>query len=188
MEHILKRFELDEFSWGLIASSPNNSLLLHLEHQELIAPGKCLADWTAKTGHKIGPEIIRQYLRKTWEAELAIINSEPDFSKLMNELSLGEVHPTLLTQLSYDFLGHQALCLLNESPKWKQYTLEHFREEVERQARQNLFMAKKWLGIPVEEVMSIAEDDIKVMSSRFFLGDCKLMQELHEIYRWKEIT
>ena len=82
--------------------------------------------------------------------------------------------------ITYDNLGHAALCLLHRFPKWKAYALENHRPLVETLARMGSWSAREMLGIPKEAKYDAATD--AELANRFFLGNEATLQALRAGY------
>jgi len=176
--NILSRLQRDELNWSQVASSEIHENLNIYANAELMVPARLAKELS---GEKFKTATAKKHLIDTWKAELSALRQFPDYPKFRQEQTDGEIHPTECVQVTYDFLGHLALCLIDSFPKWKQYVLEHHQQEIAFQAAQGLFKAQEFakeLGqnpMPIDEVRELA-------TKRFLLGHKEIHQNLIDGY------
>ena len=116
ISNILSRFQRDELDWSQVASSEIHENLKFYDHAELMVPARILKELA---DDKFKAETAKKFLVDTWKAELSLLETFPEYPKLEKEQSDEEIHPTESMQVTYDYLGHLTLCILDRFPKWK---------------------------------------------------------------------
>jgi hypothetical protein len=103
---------------------------------------------------------------------------------LRNHVPHGNIH--LLPQgalesmrLTYDYLGHMALCMMHPFPKWQNYALQNHRDLLEGLVRLGSWKAREMLGVSNEKI-DPPDDD--VVAARFFFGDVQMQRTLRAFY------
>lgn len=179
LQHLLTRVNEPEFSWNQILSSPKRNIILDIDRLSLLATDRFVSDFTSDK-YKFNSALAKQQLSQVWHLEKMLLESTPNYRQLLREKDLGELHPTEASSVVYDNLGHNCLCVIKMSEKWKKYTLENHMNEVIALSETGSWAAKEMLeGKEIPENSS--GKNIK-LSDRFFLGNEKLQGSLKALY------
>lgn len=182
IQHLLTRFNESEFSWGQILSSPKRNMIIDLDRMSLMATDKFVKDF-AVDRHKFNSALAKQQLSHIWHLEKMILEKTPDYHQLLEEKDLGELHPTEVSSVVYDNLGHNCLCVLKMSPKWKKYILENHLEEV-----LTLSAIGSWAAREIVENENLSDQKPSTsvkLSERFFIGNDELHNSLKRLYGYQ---
>lgn len=118
-------------------------------------------------------------LKDSWATEKALLGNGTAYRTALKGRGLDdEIHPTEFNWVSYDGLGHYALCVLESSEKWTRYVLESHHDDLLRIAGSGSWRAQKMLGR--DGLARTATDQEN--ADRFFDGDIALYQSLHAGY------
>jgi len=179
IQHLLTRVNESEFSWNQILSSPKRNMTIDLDRLSLMATDKFVKDFTVDK-YKFNSALAKQQLLQLWNLEKMILEKTPDYRQLLKEKDLGELHPTEASSVVYDNLGHNCLCVIKMSEKWKKYTLENHMNEVIELSETGSWAAKEMLDGKEIPDNSLGKN-IK-LSDRFFLGNEELQSSLKTLY------
>ena len=109
-----------------------------------------------------------------------ILETVVNYKELVEELDIGEIHPTESIDIVYDYLGHCILCISENHPEWKNYILVNHSEEIQALAQMGSWQARKWLG--EENIDDYSAPDDIALANRFFLGDEEMCRRLRAAY------
>ncbi|MGE0115887.1 MAG: hypothetical protein AB7T07_13520 [Steroidobacteraceae bacterium] len=180
LQHIFFRYTEPEFSWTQIVASPGRQILFQIDAATVFGVTQFVKGAKSSRG-EFQPETAKLRLRDLWKFERKILANTNNYRTLAKERDLGELHPTELVDVTYDFLGHFTLCLVDYFPAWKDYVLNNHRAEVQAIAALGSWKAKEWLGLKVDEqVPGMNTQDI---ANRFFFGDTQTLDALIKGYR-----
>jgi Type I restriction enzyme R protein N terminus (HSDR_N) len=180
LRHLSERFMGNEFSFSQFVSSPERHSLLELENLSEMATKNFIVSNIDKNG-RLNTETARHDLVKSLNSELLLLSKVGNYSALLKQKNFGEVYPTEAVGVCYDSLGHEALCLLDSFPEWKEYVISKLRPELDSLVSLGSWQARKWLGINVEDVILPTEQEY---AERFFFGDVKLSAQFREVYMY----
>jgi hypothetical protein len=125
-------------------------------------------------------EVAKLGLADLWKLEKALLKSIGNYPKLRSERALGDMRMTEWASVTYDNLGHLALCLLHPFPEWTSYALSECRPLIETLASMNSWKAKELLGY--EQLSDLPPPSDADLAARFFFGDIGTLQELRHGY------
>ena len=179
VRHVLERYGTPEDNWEQIVSSPARQNLLSLDGIATVALARMVQGYSDGQGRP-QPRLIETQLREIWNAELSILEAVSSYQQLLQERDLGENHPTEGTDVVYDSLGHGSLCIADDHPVWKDYILEHHRNDVETLAQIGSWQARRWLGMEVQG--SYPQPTDETLADRFFLGNVSTYRRLGSAY------
>ena len=165
VQHVLGRYMDPEDSWAQLLSSPERHNLLMLDGQAIAAVARLVRECSDSQGRPL-PRTVEIQLRDIWRAESSILGSVQCYPELLKERDMGEIHPTEGTDIVYDSLGHGILCIVDRHKSWKDYMLDHHRDDVETLTRLGSWQARKWLGLEIESSCPRLGD--QHMADRFF--------------------
>ena len=143
--HLHQRVMGEELSFSQTVSSPTRHLLLDLDGQEMSANSAFVDQHTDERGN-FQCASAEQSVREIWTKELRILQSLPNYRELLHERGGGETHHTEAIGISFDWMAHGALVFLEQSPKWKAWTLSNHADLVEDAARMGSWQAQRWIG------------------------------------------
>lgn len=177
IQHAVDRFSAPELSARQFTSSPEYHMVVGLDGLTAYQTQQFIRDCQTQRD-KFDINLARMKLKEIWRLECRLVAAIPEALPLMR--SLGELPSCEFVSTVYDQLGHSALCMLNQFPEWKAYTLQHHWSEVETIGRSGSWQARDWLSddgpIPRTRL------DKAETAERFFLGDMQIMQEVQSIY------
>ncbi|MDE0171915.1 MAG: type I restriction enzyme HsdR N-terminal domain-containing protein [Defluviicoccus sp.] len=179
VQHLIDRYLEPEDSWAQLLSSPERHNLLMLDGYANVAVARLVRECLDSHGLP-QRRTLESRLREIWKVEAAILESEKSYQELLRERDMGEIFPTEGTDVVYDSLGHGVLCMMDGHETWKNYVLEHHRQDVVTLARIGSWQAKAWLGLDVESSCPRLSD--QEMADRFFLGDVTMYRRLKTGY------
>ena len=179
VRHVLERYKAPEDNWEQIVSSPAHQNLLNLDGVANVALARMIQGYSDSQGRP-QPRSIETQLREIWKAELSILEAVSPYQQLLEERDLGEVHLTEKTDVVYDSLGHGSLCIVDDHPIWRDYILEHHRNDVETLAQIGSWQARRWLGM--EEQDSYPGPTDETLAGRFFLSSVSTYRRLRSAY------
>ena len=157
-------------------------MIIGLDSMSLMATDKFVKDFTVDR-YKFNSALAKQQLSHIWRLEMMILEKTPDYRQLLKEKDLGELHPTEVSSVVYDNLGHNCLCVLKMSPKWVKYILENHLEEVLTLSEIGSWAAREILE---NENLSDQKPSTSVkLSERFFIGDDELHNSLKRLYGYQ---
>ena len=177
--HARRRYEDPEDEWTQILSSPESQNLDLLDRFATVSIRRLVTDCSNDHGQP-QPSLIESQLREIWKGELAILGTLTSYHDLCRERNVGEVFPTEMIDVTYDWLGHSVLCIADHHPVWKRHILEQHYQEVETLAQIGSWQARKWLGNEEDKSYSTPTD--QAMADRFFLGDLEAYRGLKTRY------
>jgi hypothetical protein len=184
--HALARHEMPEMSWGQILASPEHQIIGLMDGQVREAiygfVKRHSPDGRPFGGGIRGFQIesAKATLRGIWQLEAKLVASVGNYPKLMQERSLGDLRSIEWCSVTYDYLGHFALCMLRLFPRWQQYTLQNHRERLEELVGLGSSTAREMLGIPLIAKTEPLKDE--VVAKRFFFGDAQMLRTLRSLY------
>ncbi|MCW5726244.1 type I restriction enzyme HsdR N-terminal domain-containing protein [Parvibaculum sp.] len=179
--HALARFRLPELSWAQILASPERELIGIIDSQTNIVLADFVAKNTDTNGH-FKVESAKLQLREYWDLEKKLLAALPNYKKLLEERSLGEIRMIEWSSVTYDNLAHSLLCRITPRfPKWRDYLLAERRPQLEKVAAMGSWAARKMLN--VNDCVSLSDQEI---ADRFFLGDVETLCVLRSAYRGQE--
>lgn len=177
--HTFERVHVAEDSWAQLVSSPERHLILQIDREEISATSRFVQECISENGRFL-LEIAKRKLFESWTEESDLLVSVPEYLKLLNERDFDELHPTEAADVVYDNLGHGALCILVQYPRWKAYVMADHRAEVEALATIGSWQARKWLGM--DRDTQLAPPTANFMADRFFFGDVVMFERLAARY------
>jgi hypothetical protein len=125
-------------------------------------------------------------LKDAWNAERASLGDGADYWRSLKGRNLdGEVHPTEHNWVDYDSLGHIALCVLKDIPKWRDYAVATHRDDLVRIAACGSWSARECLGLSHEAELPRLTDE--QYAKRFFAGNADLFTTLRAGYRNRQV-
>lgn len=185
--HALARHELPEMSWGQILASPEQQIIGLMDGQVR----KALYGFVKRHGADNRPfsggarafqvESAKATLKGIWQLEAKLLASIENYPKLMQERSLGDLRSIEWCSITYDYLGHFALCMMHLFPKWQQYAMQNQRDRLEELVKLGSWKAREMLGVPIQEEIKPPDDD--VTAARFFFGDVQMLRTLRALYK-----
>jgi hypothetical protein len=183
VRHALERYLGDEFSFSQMVSSPDRHLLLHLDDLEASAVHRFVEKFSTNR-HGFAIESARLELRHLWEFEQRMISSAggKGYMELLKERNFGELRATEAAGVVYDVLGHNTLCILEVSPKWREYAIAHHRSEIELLAMFGSWQAKNWIRATESTAGRVTDT---ALAGRFFFGETGTATALRKAYGFK---
>jgi hypothetical protein len=178
--HALARHELPEMSWAQILASPEKQVIGLMDAQAREATYGFVKRHSADN-HNFQLESAKATLKGFWQLEAKLLASTGNYAKLRRERSLGDMRSTEWCSVTYDYLGHIALCMMDSFPKWQDYALQHHRDLLEQLVKLGSWKARKMLGVPEHDKIEPPDDN--VIATRFFLGDANMLRTLRTFYR-----
>ncbi|OEF10868.1 hypothetical protein [Aliivibrio logei] len=177
--HLLTRFELSEFSWNQILSSPTSNMLQDIDINTLDATHKFVKEFS-NGQYYFKTNLARQRLNQLWLVEKQMLESEPNYLGLKNEIDFGEMHPTEYSSVVYDYLGHLCLCIIKTNPKWEQYILDHHSTDILRLNAMGSWAAKEL--IEKHDIDQKSKDQLVNYAGQFFFGNNDIFESLKAQY------
>jgi hypothetical protein len=181
LRHALERHSGDELTFSQFVSSPERHALLMLDDMQFVAVKQFVRRFTDQN-EAFKTHAAREELRGVWGLEKMVLGGVTDYAALQNERGLAEIHSSEAAGIVHDQLGHFSLCAIEKSPKWKSWTLEKHRGEIERLAALGSWQARKWLGLDEDGAVPSLPD--QAIADRFFFGDIAVFQTLRQGYGW----
>ena len=179
IRHLLERYTAPEDSWRQIVSSPERQNLLSLD-DAVTYTLRQLVNESRDRFQRPQPGKLERQLREIWNAEAVILETVVNYKELVEELDIGEIHPTESIDIVYDYLGHCILCISENHPEWKNYILVNHSEEIQALAQMGSWQARKWLE--EENIDDYSAPDDIALANRFFLGDEEMCRRLRAAY------
>jgi hypothetical protein len=185
--HALARHELPEMSWGQILASPEQQVIGLMDGQVRAALYGFVKRHSADNrpfgggARAFQVESARATLRGIWQLEAKLVASVGNYPRLMQERSLGDLRSIEWCSITYDYLGHFALCMMHVFPKWQQYALQNQRERLEELVKLGSWKAREMLSVSNQEKIEPLEDE--VIATRFFFGDVQMLRTLRALYK-----
>ena len=179
VRHLMQRYVAREDTWMQIVSSPQRHNLLSLDGVTNYALRQLVNEYSDDQGRP-QRRTIESQLREIWAAELAVLENVPSYRELVKERGLEEIHPTEMTDVVYDYLGHCILCVADDHNVWRDYILEHHMPEVEAIAQFGSWQARRWLGRNDQVLFPQPSD--QTTADRFFLGDVATFRRIRAAY------
>lgn len=179
VHHIAQRIYGEEFDFSQFVSSPERHLLFEVDNQARKSSLNFLMNCSDKNG-KLKSATAKTELKNLWNSEILLLESVENYPEFRKENSLGELHPTEAAAVTYDELGHHALCVINKFPEWKNYVLNELIDEVHKLASMGSWQAKKFLQIEVGSQYAPAPES--EIANRFFFGDTNTLRRLRALY------
>jgi Type I restriction enzyme R protein N terminus (HSDR_N) len=178
--HALGRYMEPELSLAQIIGSPSGQILRRLNGATMMATSEFVREWTTER-HGFLPESARSTLVSLWNHEKGLLASIPNYTRLRQERSLGELFPTEASNVTFDNLAHNCLCAIEYFSVWKAHTLARHRADVELAAAFGSWQARDWLGIDRMSIIPPPSDAI--IADRFFFGDMETLRTLRGAYQ-----
>lgn len=179
--HALNRYFAPELSFAQSVSSPSRHLFGVVEGQNMAASAQFVRQHTGPDRHNFRGAVAEQALRDMWRAERDLLDQLPNYGALLRECKLDDLHWTESYLAWFDFLGHLSLCVLEDYPEWKDWTLTNHRSEIIELARNGSWQARDWLQIQHGTHMEPLPDEWA--ADRFFLGDQETAAAIYSAYR-----
>jgi hypothetical protein len=177
--HFLDRYQTPELAWRQALASPEGQMLGMLENGTLGATYRFVAACRGEHG-EFKAESAKLQLKAIWQLEKGILGAIDNYPKLREERALSEIHSTESVSVSYDFLGHFALCVVSSIPKWKEYILQTHQAELRTLATLGSWSARELLGLEkTAPYPPLPDEDV---AARFFFGDIAMMRALRSGY------
>ncbi len=175
LRHFLARYQVEELSWNQIISSPQGHLIGLLDGVVMTTTVQFVNDCRPERG-VFKTEMGKLQLRDLWKFERALLASVDNYPKLRMERNLGDMRITEAADITYDVLGHTALCLLHPFPRWTGYALAEYRPLIEKLAAMNSWKARELLRIDRNEKLAPVSN--VELADRFFFGDVAILEAL----------
>jgi ABC-type transporter Mla MlaB component len=185
LQHSFLRYLEPEISWHQITSSADGHVLQQIDSASLMVVLQFIRQCQPE-GKDFKVAIAKSRLRGLWETERSLLAKAIHYRDLRNERNLGEIFPAESMAVSWDYIGHASLCVLDRFPEWKAYALSQHRTEIEQIARMGSWQARQWLEWPKPEPNQPTEEEIfptKEAADRFFFGDREMQSSLMLAYR-----
>ena len=179
IQHVLGRYMDPEDNWAQLLSSPERHNLLMLDGWANVEVARIVRECSDSHGRPL-PRSVEIRLRDIWRIESSILSTAQSYMDLLKERDMGEIYPTEATDVVYGSLGQGILCIVDHHTAWKNYVLEHHRDDVETLARIGSRQAREWLGLGIETPCLPLCD--QHMADRFFLGDLAMFRGLKNAY------
>src|SRR5262249_46072676 len=128
--HHLARYHGAALSWQQVVSSPEGHLISLMDVSAMTATHRFVASCWGERG-EFKTEVAKLQLRDIWKIECSLLKANPNYPKLRKERNLGDMRATESSNVTYDYLGHFALCLLHPFPRWTAYALQEHRPLIE---------------------------------------------------------
>jgi hypothetical protein len=177
--HAQARHTLPEVSWAQIVASPEGQLINLIDSQTMMILDHFVKQNSGQNYSFLNASAKLQ-LKGYWEFEKNLLGKIENYAQLLKERPLGEMRMTEWSSITYDNLGHGALCLLHRFPKWKDYLLQERLPLLEDLAALGSWAAKKMLGVqPQDKFGSVSDAEL---ANRFFLGDVGTLRVLRAAY------
>ncbi|WP_214288367.1 type I restriction enzyme HsdR N-terminal domain-containing protein [Acinetobacter pittii] len=180
LKHLWTRVNSSEFSWEQILTSPKRNILIDVDNLALLQTRQFVREFSINDGYDFKTHSAKEFIKKLWELEQKALMSYPNYKELLDELDLGEILPTECIGVSYDYLGHIALCILKRIPKWEKYLVDNHKKELIE-----LGILESWAAKEILDKFDIKFDKIKrdeILSERFFFGDSETQNFLSKSY------
>ncbi|MBR0840488.1 type I restriction enzyme HsdR N-terminal domain-containing protein [Bradyrhizobium liaoningense] len=184
--HAFARHELPEMSWAQILGSPEHQIIGLMDGQVRGAlygfVKRHSGDDRPFSGGRrsFQVESAKATLKSIWQLEAQLVASVGNYPKLMQERSLGDLRSIEWCSITYDYLGHFALCMMHLFPRWQQYALETHRDRLEDLIKLGSSKAREMLGVaPLSKVEALPDE---VIATRFFFGDVHMLRTLRASY------
>jgi hypothetical protein len=188
VRHQQARHLLDEFDAAQFISSPQGHNLRHLDELQYLLTDRFVhacSDVSGRTG-RFNLARAQTLLKDAWNAERASLGDGADYWRSLKGRNLdGEVHPTEHNWVDYDSLGHIALCVLKDIPKWRDYAVATHRDDLVRIAACGSWSARECLGLSHEAELPRLTDE--QYAKRFFAGNADLFTTLRAGYRNRQV-
>lgn len=181
MQHAVQRYLDDEFAFSQMVSSPGRHLLLSLDQLGELALQRFVANSTGEHQPFL-IETAKLELQQLWRLERTLLSGVKEYSTLLKERNLGELHPTEAAGVVYDQLGHHCICILDRSPEWRSYALAQHGPEVEHLAAIGSWQARTWIGMSNDDGAKASEAEL---ADRFFFGDVEVAAALRKLYGFR---
>ncbi|WP_171497925.1 hypothetical protein, partial [Acinetobacter guillouiae] len=172
LRHLLTRVDCSEFSWDQIVTSPKRNILIDIDRFGMLQTCHFVREFSENNGYEFKTHSAMEYIKQLWSLERKILSSHPNYKELLKELDLGEIFPSECKGISFDYLGHIALCILKKNPKWSRYIVDFHLKELIELANLNSWAAHQILdqyGIQAEEM-----NKEKILSERLFFGNSEM--------------
>lgn len=181
LRHLVTRFELDEFSWQQIVSSPEGNILAAINVMTIEATNKFVKEHSVEN-NKFNTNIAKLRLAELWELEANILERTPNYKDIMREFDLGEFTPTEASSIVYDNLGHGCLCILKSSEKWTRHVIANHSEDLAYLTSMGSWAAREIAGekLDIRSKEACEADAIQ----RFFFGDGNVYKRLVKLYQF----
>lgn len=178
-QHALLRFHGPELDFAQFCSSPAAHLGHFLTQMELAQTQQFVAT-LLDDRNRFQDERAKQGLRDLWASERKMLGDGSRYRATRDGRELEDSPWSEVVAIGYDQLGHMALCVLTQFPKWKAWAMEHHRAAVEVLAAYGSWQAKEWLGLQFNA--DIPRPPPSEVAKRFFMGDEDLLQALARGY------
>lgn len=177
--HLFTRLNESEFSWNQILTSPTRNIIIEIDRLSLQATDDFVKNFTTDQ-RKFNSALAKQQLSKLWHLEQSLLERTPNYRQILHEKDLGELHPTEASSVVSDNLGHNCLCVIKMSSKWKSYILENHMAEI-----LTLSETGSWAAKEILEDAGSSDSKLSTntnLSERFFMGNNEIQSSLKALY------
>ncbi|WP_445406868.1 hypothetical protein [Acinetobacter seifertii] len=180
LKHLLTRISTSEFSWNQILTSPKRNILIDVDNFGLLQTHNFIREFAIKDGYEFKTQSAKEQIKELWKLEKKALIAHPNYKELLDELDLGGFFPAESMGVSFDYLGHIALCILKENPKWEKYLVDNHKKELIE-----LDILGSWAAKEIVDKFDIRYEKISrdnILSERFFFGDSEMQNFLSKSY------
>jgi hypothetical protein len=174
--HKFTRASAPEFSWEQILSSAERNLIFEWENFSILQTSEFVKR-NLGDSRRFRVNLAKAELIRLIDTEATILESVPNYQEMLSEANLGEIHPTEYCSVSYDNLGHEVLCVLKSSEKWKAHVLSKHEDLVVELAKLGSRSARECLGEDIRRP-STSNEEHDLACSRFFFSNENLYQRI----------
>ena len=177
--HAFALHTLNELELSQTFSSPKGYTIALIDQMQIALVEKFVKK-CSKNHSRFDISIATQGLYETWAIESRLLGDGSRYRTAREARDLGELHPTECDFITYDALGHLALCIIEKMPKWKEFILSNYKFEIERHAQLGSHAARRVLGL--EDTVKLNPVDMTEIANRFFLGNVNTLKTLAKGY------
>lgn len=178
-QHALLRHIVPELDFSQFISSTSFQLRHLLDHLELTLTRNFVKSCFDDRGNfQLG--LAQQALRDLWASERMMLGDGKRYRDARQGRSFDDSPLSEAISVGYDQLGHMALCVLEQFPKWKDFVLEHHERDVRTLASFGSWQARLWLGMKIDAPAQ--RPSLVQTAQRFFMGDEPLLITLASGY------
>ena len=176
MRHAFVRHNVDELSFAQFVASPEGQLSHMLDSMEQSLTQRMVAECKDDRGN-FDVAKASQRVRESWRQERMILGDGAQYRAAREAMDFSDM-PWSEGSIAYDNLGHLCLCIIEDFPQWKAYTLAEHKADVQRLMQYGSWQAKEWLeGESVSSGRSVQD-----LAERFFFGDSETLEGLASGY------